>query len=216
MSKNCGSWPRRPTTSCISMTWTKSTTTWPGLIRDISGADYLLLSLYDEKLQAVRPKIISGFEPFRETIRQRFDIDPMQMVFYLKDMRPDDFSDFVSRRLLPVRDGLYGLANRKMPRSHLPGHREVAGHRQRCFTMGFSWENQLFGGLTVFFKKGNALKNALQIEALVNLAAVAIKRLLAEKSLRASEERFRRISTTISDISYSCLPIGKGHYSLSG
>ncbi len=57
-------------------------------------------------------------------------------------------------------------------------------------TMGFSWENQLFGGLTVFFKKGNVLKNGSRIEALVNLAAVAIKRLLAEKSLRESEERF--------------------------
>ena len=60
--------------------------------------------------------------------------------------------------------------------------------------MGFSWENQLYGGLTVLFKKGNALKNQAQVETLLNQAAVSIKRLLAEKSLRASEERFRHIS----------------------
>jgi PAS domain S-box-containing protein len=183
-------------------------------IREISGANYLLLSLYDEKLQAIRPKIVMGFEPFRETLRRRFNIDPMQMVFYLKDMRPDDFSDFVSRQLVPVRNGLYGLFNRKMPRSICRLIEKLLAVSS-MHTMGFSWENQLFGGLTVIFKKGNELKNASQVEALVNLAAVAIKRLLAEKSLRASEERFRHISATISDISYSCLPEADGNYSLS-
>ncbi len=180
----------------------------------ISGADYLLLSLYDEKLQAVRPKIITGFEPFRETMRRRFHIDPMQMVFYLKDMRPDDFSDFVSRRLLPASDGLYGLFNRKLPRSLCRSIEKLLAI-DSMHTMGFSWENKLFGGVTVFFKKGNRLKNASQIEALANLAAVAIKRLMAERSLRSGEERFRHISATISDISYSCLLDKEGMYSLS-
>jgi PAS domain S-box-containing protein len=183
-------------------------------IRDISGADYLMLSLYDEKLQAVRPKIVTGFEPFRETIRHRFHIDPMQMVFYLKDMRPDDFGDFVSRRLLPVHDGLYGLANRKVPRSICRLIEKILSVGS-MHTMGFSWENQLFGGLTVFFKKDNGVKNASQVEALANLAAVSIKRLLAEQALRGSEERFRHISATISDICYSCLLDKEGAYSLS-
>jgi len=65
--------------------------------------------------------------------------------------------------------------------------------------MGFSWENQLYGGLTVLFKKGNELKNHAQVEALLNQAAVAIKRLLAEKSLRASEERLRDITFSMAD-----------------
>jgi PAS domain S-box-containing protein len=183
-------------------------------IREISGANYLLLSLYDEKLQAIRPKIVMGFEPFRETLRRRFHIDFMQMIFYLKDMRPDDFSDFVSRQLVPVRDRMYGFSNRKIPRSicHII---EKLLAISSMHTMGFSWENQLYGGLTIFFKRGNELKNASQIEALVNLAAVAIKRLLAEKSLRESEERFRHISATISDISYSCLRGTEGDYLLS-
>jgi PAS domain S-box-containing protein len=184
------------------------------LIRNISGADYLLLSLFDEKLQAVRPKILSGFEPFLDTIRRRLHLDPMQMVFHLKDMQPDDFSDFVSRRLLPMRDGLYGLANRKVPRAACRFIERRMGIAD-MHTMGFSWENQLFGGVTVFFKKGNALKNASQVEALVNLAAVAIKRLLAERSLRTSEGRFRHISETMSDISYSCQTDLQGNYTLS-
>jgi PAS domain S-box-containing protein len=184
------------------------------MISNISGADYLLLSLYDEKLQAIRPKIATGFEPFQETVRRRFNIDPMQMIFYFKDMRPDDFSDFISRRLVPVRDGLYGLSNRKIPYSICRLIEKLLSVGS-MHNMGFSWENQLFGGVTTMFKKGNELKNPAQIEALVNQAAVAIKRLLAEKSLRESEERFRHISTTISDISYSCLSDPEGHYSLS-
>jgi PAS domain S-box-containing protein len=183
-------------------------------IHDISGASHLLLSLYDEKLQALRPKSVTGSEPLHETIRRRFHIDLMQMAFYLKDMQPDDFTDFVSRRLLPARDGLYGLANRKIPRQVCRAIEKLLAI-DAMFIMGFSWENQLFGGVTVFFKKGGELKNAAQIEALVNLAAVAIKRLLAEKSLRDSEERFRRISETISDVSYSCLADPHGEYSIS-
>jgi PAS domain S-box-containing protein len=157
----------------------------------ISGADYLLLSLYDEKLQAVRPKIVIGFEPFRETIHRRFNVDPLQMVFYFKDMRPDDFSDFVSRQLLPVRDGLYGLANRKIPRAvcRLIEKMLAVGSMHN---MGFSWENQLYGGLTVVFKKGKALQNRAQVETLLNQATVSIKRLLAERSLRENEEQLRQ------------------------
>jgi PAS domain S-box-containing protein len=180
----------------------------------ISGADYLLLSLYDEKLQAVRPKIIKGFEPFRETIRRRFQIDPMQMVFYLRDMRQDDFNDFISRRLLPVRDGLYGLANRKIPRSACRLIEKLLAIGS-IHTMGFSWENQLYGSLTVLFKEGNELQNQSQVETLLNQATVSIKRLLAERSLRESEERFRRISATTSDISYSCISDAEGNYALS-
>lgn len=157
----------------------------------ISGADYLMLSLYDEKQQAMRPKIVTGFEPFRETIHRRFHIDPLQMVFYLKDMRPDDFSDFISRKLLPVRDGFYGLSNRKIPRLICRAIEKLL-RVDAMFSMGFSWENQLYGGLTVLFKKGNELKNHAQIEALLNQAAVSIKRLLAEKFLRASEEQLRQ------------------------
>jgi PAS domain S-box-containing protein len=168
------------------------------VIYDISGADYLMLSLYDEKLLAVRPKILTGLEPFQATLRRRYRIDPWKMVLYFKDMRPQDFSDFVSRRLLPVRDGLYGLSNRKLPR---PLSRDVEKLMDidSMHTMGFSWENQLFGGVTVFFKKGNGLKNASQVEALVNLAAVAIKRLAAERSLRESEQKYRTLVTQSPD-----------------
>jgi PAS domain S-box-containing protein len=160
-------------------------------ITAISGADYLLLSLYDEKLQAVRPKIVTGFEPFRETILRRFNIDPLQMIFYLKDMRPDDFSDFVSRRLLPVRDGLYGLANRNIPRSICRLIEKILAINS-IHTMGFSWENQLYGGLTIVFKKGNELQNQDQVETMLNQATIAIKRLLAEKLLRENEEQLRQ------------------------
>ena len=167
-------------------------------ISKISGADYLMLSLYDEKLQALRPKIISGFEPFREIIRQHILTDLMQMVFHFKDMRQDDFSDFVSRRLLPVRDGLYGLCNRKISQSACRIVEKLLTV-DSLHIMGFSWENKLFGGFSIWFKQGNELKNPALIEALANQAAVSIKRLLAEQSLLESERKYRTLVTQSPD-----------------
>ncbi len=162
-------------------------------IGTISGADYLMLSLYDDKLQALRPKITSGLESFREIIRQHFCVDLMQMVFHFKDMRREEFRDFVSRRLVPVRDGLYGLCNRKFPRAACRTVEKLLTI-DSMYQMGFSWENQLFGGFSLWFKKGNELKNPALIEALANQAAVSIKRLLAEQSLRESEAKYRLIA----------------------
>ena len=168
------------------------------LIQDISKADYLLLSIFDKDLQAVRPKISTGFEAFQDILHSRFSFDPLEMVFYLKDMRADDFNDFVSRKLRPVRDGWYGLSNRKLPRPVCRAIEKLLGI-DSMFSMGFSWENQLYGGLTLSFRKGNELKAHDQIEAVLNQAAVAIKRLLAEQALRENEEKFRMIADNTAD-----------------
>jgi PAS domain S-box-containing protein len=172
-------------------------------VRTLAGVDYLSLSIYEESLQALRPKIVFGLDPFRKIAVQRFRIDPMQMVFYLKDMRPQELSDFVSRRLTPGREGLHGLFNRQIPRSVARALEKLLAIGS-TYTMGLSWENQLFGGLTLLFKQGHELKNASQIEALGNLAAVAIKRLQAEKSLRASERMFSTLVANLPGFVYRC------------
>jgi len=166
--------------------------------RSLSGADYLAFSMYDDKLLALRPKIILGLEPFWKAVRRHFASDPLQMVFFLKDMRREEFSAFVSRRLTPGRGGLHGLLNRKIPRAAAGAIEKLLAVGGIC-SMGLSWENQLFGGLTFLFRQGHELKNPSQIEALGNLAAVSIKRLLAEQSLRESEQKYRTLVTQSPD-----------------
>jgi PAS domain S-box-containing protein len=172
-------------------------------VSTICGADFLIISEYDAALQAVRPRLIQGLEPFQEEIGRRFRLDPLDMVFYLKDMRPDDFNDFVSRRLRPVRGGLYGLANHKIPQPVCRVIEKLLGIAS-IHGMGFSWENQLYGGLTILFKQGHELRNPAQVEALVNLAAVSVKRLLAEKSLRASERMYATLVSNLPGFVYRC------------
>ncbi len=158
-----------------------------GVIRTISGADYLLLSLYDEERQGLQPKVMEGIAPFHELLLRKLGRAPEETILLLKDMSPAEFADFVSRKLLPIHAGLFTLTDRTTPRSVCRVIEKTMGITA-MYSMGFSWENQLFGGLALAFKKGKELRNSHTIEALVNLAAVAIKRLLAEKSLRESKD----------------------------
>ncbi len=157
-------------------------------IRAISGADYLLLSLYNEEQQGLQPKVLEGVAPFQELLIRQLGRAPEQTILLLKDMSPAEFEDFISRKLLPSRDGLFTLTDRATPRSVCRLIEKAMGITA-VYSMGFSWENQLFGGLALAFKKGKELRNGPTIEAVVNLAAVAIKRLLAEKSLSESKDQ---------------------------
>jgi len=157
------------------------------VIRTISGADYLLLSLYDQERQGLQPKVLDGIAPFQELLLRKLGRAPEETILLLKDMSPAEFADFVSRKLLPIHAGLFTLTDRTTPRSVCRAIEKTMGITA-LYSMGFSWENQLFGGLALAFKKGKELRNSHTIEALVNLAAVAIKRLLAEKSLRESKD----------------------------
>jgi PAS domain S-box-containing protein len=168
------------------------------IIREISGADYLLLSLYDETQQGLRPKILEGVTSFQDFLRRRLGRASDEMILLLKDMTPGEFSDFVSRKLLPVRNGLYTLTDRSVPRSACRQIEKAMGIAA-LYAMGFSWENQLFGGLALAYKKGKELRNGPMIEAVTNLAAVAIKRLLAEQALSENEEKFRMIADNTAD-----------------
>ncbi|NPV75502.1 MAG: PAS domain S-box protein [Anaerolineae bacterium] len=59
------------------------------------------------------------------------------------------------------------------------------------YTIGLTYNGQLFGNIVLMFSKENPLRNPEMVQTYTNIAAGAIQRRMAEQSLQESEQKFR-------------------------
>ncbi len=90
--------------------------------------------------------------------------------------------NLISKRLIKVQDGLFGIGQGRFPRV-LTKVAELSASITGAYTLGFSWKGQLFGNAVVLLRHGNKLREK-SIEAFLHQAAVALQRHRTELELR--------------------------------
>jgi PAS domain S-box-containing protein len=166
-------------------------------IQELIGEGYVIVSSLDEKIQAMKVVGLFGFGSLYKNLVRRFKVDPSGFVYLLKDMTKEELRLFRSGRLEKFESGLYHMLSRKVPKSvcdQIEKQLKITG----IYTMGFVLNDIHYGGLTLL-AKGDIAHYKDMIETIMNQAAISIKRIRAEKTVRESEERFRIIFENAND-----------------
>ncbi len=170
------------------------------LIFETTGANYLLLSVHDDRQECIEIKELFGFDSsLISKISQLIGLNLYKIQAKVSDYPEEELKNYTSNRFHPYSGGLHALSGKKIPEI-ITKVIENFIHLESIYTMGFSWDGKLFGGIAIGFKKDNAIKNMILAEAYINQAAIAIQRKKAEDALRESEARYRFIAANIADV----------------
>lgn len=169
------------------------------VIYKYSGADYLLISRHDQQTETITASIFLGMESFAQKIAWMLGVNLKEINISYKELLDLEMEEFTSRKLVKFEGGIYNLSARKFPLFICKAIEVMMGIHS-IYTMGFSWESKLFGGVTLGYKKDHTLKNRYLVETIINQAAVVIQKRITDDALKISEEKYRFITNNIADL----------------
>jgi PAS domain S-box-containing protein len=160
-------------------------------IQEIIENGYTAVTVWNEVKDSIHIQWVYGMGEKYKALVDKLKIDPTSIEFSINEIDPATLEKYRSGKLEQFQGGLYLLAQKKVPKSICQAV-EKALSISTIYTIGFAWENRHYGGVIISPRKdiGPVLNN---IEAIVNLATQALKRLHSEKKMRESEERFRSL-----------------------
>ena len=152
---------------------------------------YVVVSLYDRTIEAIRIRSVLGFGERRDRILEILGVDPRTISFSSQEMG-DLTALYTSGKIERVPGGTYDLLNRKIPQGVCQALERFLGLGP-IYTMGFALENHPYGGVVILVPRGERLQNHPVIETLVTHFSTILHRRQAEQALRASEARYRNV-----------------------
>jgi PAS domain S-box-containing protein len=158
-------------------------------IHEIIGDGYVAISTLDEQLEAMRLIGLFGFGDLYRNLVRTFKVDPLKMIFYLKDRTDEELGLFRSGILENMKGGLYQVLSRKVPKT-ICDAAEKELRITDIYTMGFVWKD-LHSGSLFILAKGDLAPYRDIIETIVTQAAISLQRIRSETELRRSEELLR-------------------------
>ncbi|MDM7925528.1 MAG: PAS domain S-box protein [bacterium] len=165
------------------------------ILREESGADFVLINGLDESGAGLKPMLWLGPKARTGMARRHFKRDPFDVSVPLAEMPGDRLSAYMSRRLVRLRSGLHGLCVKRLPEPACRSLERALGIRE-IWVMGMVSRRKLHGSVSFLFREKRVLQNAQLVETLVNHAAVLVQHRTEADLLAESEKRFRRIVET--------------------
>lgn len=169
-------------------------------IYPLSGADYLLISEYNEITQTSSVKHFFGADSKIEKINKIFGLDMQTLTFPKKDLIAQRGGNF-GKKLQRLEGGLYELYLQKIPKAICSLVEKIIG-LEELYSIGFSWDDSYFGEITLGFKKGSQIVKIDLLESIISQLSLALSRIQAKELLLAKEEKYRSIFENIQDVYY--------------
>ena len=164
-------------------------------VRDVSGADYAFLNIFDENGKDFYTKAVSGINENFEKASNILGFDFKDKKWNYDFIRDQKTKDKKTTTFNNIRE----LMNKDIPKSLL----KII---EKTFNLGIvvvvktTKEDKMVGVFTLIFKKNNKLKNKFLVEAYADLLGMTINRINAEKDLKKSERNIRKILENSPDI----------------
>ncbi|HZU85932.1 MAG TPA: PAS domain S-box protein, partial [Anaerolineaceae bacterium] len=161
------------------------------LVKKVSEADYVILTEVDLASQTIRIKYLAGFEAQLEAINKLLGYDIADKSFSAAKILEEDRAVFFEPHLSQI-NGLYTLTGGEIPEAICKNIETLLGI-SRIYSIGLTWQEQLFGVFSLGFSKKAEFMNKSLVEILANQASNALQRIHAEQSQRESQQKYEEL-----------------------
>ncbi|MFN8135153.1 MAG: PAS domain S-box protein [Bacteroidales bacterium] len=154
------------------------------LVYEASGNNMVFAAAMETTNNSVKISHSFGMDEVFEKTKRETGFDAHALEIMLSEYSAENFAIYRSRELYFVaNDPLYELSAHKVDKQLCTNIEKLIGI-VGAYTIGFIWNDQLFGGLVIIKTDKSELRQQKLIESLVNLASVALQRLSAEEQLQ--------------------------------
>jgi PAS domain S-box-containing protein len=157
---------------------------------------YVIVSLYDRGLDAIRVRAMAGTDRTFDRALKRFGEDLSGLLTVRLSEMDGETRPYVPGELACVAGGLHTLLGGKAPRDACREIEDMANIGS-VYTVGFDLEGKSYGGIAILLPEGDAIKYGRAVETLASHFSVVMRRRQAEEALRKSEDW---LSTTLRSI----------------
>jgi PAS domain S-box-containing protein len=154
-------------------------------IKELLPHSFVIVSAMTPDQENFRIMEFLGPEKYLNTLQNILGIDLFEMEFPMGVMAGEELELYQSGLLTESKDGIYTVTMGKIPR---PVCRTIEKlfHINEVHRMGFSWEGQHYGALTIILPSGQSMEHKETIERIVYQASIAIQRSHAEDEVKES------------------------------
>ncbi len=157
-------------------------------LREVTGRAITIVTEYQTETNQIVVRAAVGPDDRIEKLYALLQRDPVDLAFTMTE----DIREHMSKgRLVPIEGGVYRLAFGQLP-SELCRAIEERLEVGKIYAMSFVLGEDFLGAVVIGAERTEELNNQEVVEALVNQAALAIKRRKTEEALRKSYDQLER------------------------
>jgi hypothetical protein len=161
-----------------------------GAIHDVNEEAYVIVSLYDRELDAIRVRAMVGDGETFERVFGQFGDDLADVLAVPLSDLDEQTRPYATGNLERIRGGLHALLGGKVPQETCRKVEDEA-NIGAVYAVGFALEDKPYGGISILLPQGQELQYPTAIETLASHFSVVMQRRQAEEALRQSEEQYR-------------------------
>ena len=148
-------------------------------IKDFVGDGIIAVNTFDPDANRLLTHTVLGLGKQMSAVAELMGGHPVGRAFMIDQ---EAMQNLKSGRLVNIPEGLYRLSP-SIPKAVFASIEKLLNVGD-VYSMGFSWDERLFGNMVILLPKGKSLYHKRVIEAFVRLSSVALQRKQAEDALK--------------------------------
>ncbi|HOY33017.1 MAG TPA: PAS domain S-box protein [Bacteroidales bacterium] len=160
---------------------------------------YVFVTAYNHNSKTFIFKYIDGISKFRKRISRLFGFDPFTNETITSNYSSDEMKDLKKMKFFETRDNIIHFLLAHFPDRGTCDKMETMLRVKKICTMGFSFGDELFGGIHILIKHDHPILNIGILENLVNQTSVVLQRLVVEEELHMNAKLYRSLFDTSPD-----------------